>query len=127
MVKGEKNATDHDNRRKNIAYLTLQQTREGTESHHFDSQIHGTANMPSLEECRYLDSHDSQGQHVDVDKLHHYHHHRTISEREQFETRIGKGSVSMKETLQQLATVKNDDRNGLGGTADSIETSGMYL
>ena len=126
MVKGENNATDHDNRRKSIASLSLQQIPEGTESHHVDSQIHGTANMPSLEECRYL---DSQGQHVDVDKLHHYHHHRTISEREQFETRIQKGTVSMKdiETLQRLATEKNDDRNVLGGMADSLEMSGMYL
>lgn len=125
MVKGENSATE--NRRKSIGG-TLQQIPEGTDaSNHVNNQVHGTTDMPSLEECRYL---DGQGQHVNVETLHHHHHYRTISEREQFESRIRKGSPSMKdiETLQErLAMEKNDDRNVLAGMSDSIEMSGIIL
>jgi len=110
MVKGEESNTG-TNRRKSVAQ-------------HEEVQVNGSVDLPSLEECRYL---DDQGQHIDIEKLHHYHHYRTISEREQFEEKLRKGLLSMKDiaTLQErLAMEKNDDRNVLAGMSDSIEMSG---
>jgi len=111
MVKGEESNTG-TNRRKSVAQ-------------HEEVQGNGSVDLPSLEECRYL---DDQGQHIDIEKLHHYHHYRTISEREQFEEKLRKGLLSMKDiaTLQErLAMEKNDDRNVLAGMSDSIEMSGL--
>ena len=123
MVKGENEPTD--NRRKSLTVLpkiqegTMENQNEGVQCHE-----PGTF-MPSVDECRYL---DDQGQHVDADKLHHYHHYRTISEREQFEQRVQKGSVTMKdlEILQErLALEKHNDKNILEGMSDSIQIEGM--
>ncbi|XP_078345472.1 band 3 anion transport protein-like isoform X2 [Oculina patagonica] len=115
----------NDNRRKSLGGGTLQQIPEGTVANHENVQVHGNAGMPSLEQCRYL---NDDGQPVDIQKLHHNHHYKTISEREQFEERIKKGTVSMKdiETLQErLVMEKHDDRNVLAGMSDSIEMSGL--
>ena len=79
MVKGEESNTG-TNRRKSVASEEV--------------QGNGSADLPSLEECRYL---DDQGQHIDIEKLHHYHHYKTISEREQFEEKLRKGLLSMKD------------------------------
>lgn len=110
MVKGEESNTG-TNRRKSVASEEV--------------QGNGSADLPSLEECRYL---DDQGQHIDIEKLHHYHHYKTISEREQFEEKLRKGLLSMKDIAalqERLAMEKNDDRNVLAGMSDSIAMSGL--
>ena len=84
MVKGEESSTG-TNRRKSVA--SLQKVSEGTVAQHEEVQGNGSADLPSLEECRYL---DDQGQHIDIEKLHHYHHYKTISERERLKKRFGK-------------------------------------
>ena len=124
MVKGEDSNTG-TNRRKSVA--SVHKIPEGTAAQQEEVQGNGSVDLPSLEECRYL---DDQGQHIDLEKLHHYHHYKTISEREQFEEKLRKGLLSMKDiaTLQErLAMEKNDDRNVLAGMSDSIEMSGTKL
>lgn len=124
MVKGEESNTG-TNRRKSIA--SLHKLPEVRVAQPEEGQGNASVDLPSLEECRYL---DDQGQHVDIEKLHHYHHYRTISEREEFEEKLRKGLLSMKDiaTLQErLAMEKNDDRNVLAGMSDSIEMSGTQL
>ncbi|KAJ7380340.1 hypothetical protein OS493_008790 [Desmophyllum pertusum] len=84
MVKGENGAT-------------LPKIPEGTATHNEDIPVahSDSRDMPSLDECHpYF---DSDGQHVNVDKIHLHQHYRTISEREQFEKRGLENSLTLKE------------------------------
>lgn len=123
MVKGSEDSTTGTNRGKSVG--SLQKIPERTvAAHHEEGQVNESVDLPSLEECRYL---DDQGQHIDIEKLHHYHHYRTIAEREQFESKIRQGLLSMKDIAalqERLAMEKNDDSNVLAGMSDSIEMSG---
>ena len=124
MVKGEESNTG-TNRRKSVA--SLHKIPDVRVAQHEEGQGNASVDLPSFEECRYL---DDQGQHIDIEKLHHYHHYRTISEREEFEEKLRKGLLSMKDIAalqERLAMEKNDDRNVLAGMSDSIEMSGTQL
>lgn len=117
MVKGENSTTDQT--RKGVGYPT--RDREGTEAYSSvdrqgDVPAHDAVEMPTLEECRSRADH---GYHTDVgEKLHHSLHYRTKHEREQFEERLRKKSLSQKdiEALHKQLSLDTDDRNVLEET-----------
>ena len=129
MVKGENTSTAEQ--RRSLGYLP--KISEGETHNSLDSRdvpAYEGVDMPTVDECR---SRAAQGQHADlVEQFHHSHHYRTKHEREQFEDRVRRGSVTQKdiESIHERLSVEKDDRNVLGETDPidiDIDVTGRFM
>lgn len=129
MVKGENTSTVDQKR--SLGYLP--KISEGGTHNSFDGRdvpAYERVDMPTVDECR---TRAAQGQHADlVEQFHHSQHYRTKHEREQFEDRVKKGSVTQKdiESIHERLALEKDDRNVLGETDPidiDIDVTGRFI